>query len=237
MKSNNIYIVEDSGVTRINLVSVLTQHNYEIIGMSSSAEKAWLDMQNLNIDLVILDFNLKGAKKGIWLAEKLNTNFKVPFIFLTAYGSEHLLQKMLDLNPAGYIMKPFNNPTLLSTIHIALSKTKNETRQVPDQDFKFLKTKSGIVKIESQSLLYLQSDKNNVFIFTTTGSFSTRSKLDNIFHELNFKNLHRIHRRFAVNISKIESLDKGYLILDNQTKLPISKSFQTEELIMKLMNT
>lgn len=230
-----IYIVEDQGLTRLALIKVLESNGYEVVGTSSTAEKAWLELQEKKADVVLLDFNLKGTKKGLWLAEKINLSIKIPIVFLTAYGSQEFLNKLFDVNIAGYIMKPFNNPTLLSAIKLAIDNQLSTSNNKKFESEVFLKTKSGSVKFTPKNIYYLQSKKNDIKIYTIDKTYLTRDKLENLLIQLNFRELYRIHRRFAVNINYVSRIegDKVYI---GKTEIPMSKSYDAEALIKNCHN-
>jgi DNA-binding LytR/AlgR family response regulator len=227
---HKIYIVEDQGVTRTALESTLENAGYAISGSSATAEKAWIELQQSVTDLVLIDFGLKGTKNGAWLGYRIKEHLKIPFIYITAYGSEEFLDKIMKTKPAGYIMKPFNKPTLLSNIKIALENFTKKNTEPETEAFVFLKTKSGIMRFDQKDILYIKSEKNYLDIYTASNCFKTRDKLEDLLKEMNFKNLYRIHRRYAVNINHVTKIDVSEVKVGNAT-LAMSKSFDSEELI------
>jgi len=231
MEIGSIYIVEDMGITRALIISVLRKQGYQIAGSATSAEKALLEIKSKQVELVILDLNLKGSKNGLWLAEKLRAEYTCAIVFLTAQGDQETLEKIYLTEPDGYLMKPFNNPTLLSAVKMALrnfyklypKKNKLKEKAV------YLKSRNGIVKITNTDLLFLKSDNNYVQIHISKNIFEVREKLTELIEILDFENLYRIHRRYAVNSEKVELIENNSLRVGAEL-LPISKSFQVEEL-------
>jgi AmiR/NasT family two-component response regulator len=47
-------------------------------------------------------------------------------VYLTAHGDVDTLKKVMDTNPEGYIIKPFNTSQLRSVIEIALEKFRKD---------------------------------------------------------------------------------------------------------------
>jgi DNA-binding LytR/AlgR family response regulator len=224
-----IYIVEDQGVTRTAIRSILENADYYISGDAATAEKAWIELQELETDLVLIDFNLKGTKNGLWLAEKINSFLKIPFIYLTAYGSDEFLEKIMKTKPSGYIMKPYNKPTLLSNVEIVMNKKIKEEKPKYKNHIEFIKTRTGLIKISEQNLLYVQSNKNYVQLHTTDGLVETRDKLEHFLEQVNFHCLYRVHRRFAVNSKFVYKMDNDCIYI-NQECIPTSKSYEAEKL-------
>lgn len=230
MKKHNIYIVEDMAVTRAAIASVLKQKEYIICGSAVTAEKAWVEIQQLPVDLVLLDLNLKGNKNGVWLARKIRESINCAIVYLTAYGSDGILAQIHETEPDGYIMKPFNNPTLIATVKVALRNFNKERtlRQKSDPKIQhaFIQCKKGLVKVKSNDILYLKSDGNYVTIFNENNiSHTTRDKLISVMEHLSFNNLFRVHRRYAVNAKKVSAVKKETLEL-NGVEIPVSKSFE-----------
>lgn len=235
-ENRNIYIVEDMGVTRAALISVLQHDGFNIVGFSTKAEKAWLEIKELNVAVVLIDVNLEGTKDGIWLAQNIKQSLNCAIIFLTAYGSNAILERIQKTEPDAYIMKPFNNPTLLYAVATAcqnLHKKNNETTTKSDLPL-MIKSRIGKVKVYKSDLIYLQSDGNYVNLFTTSENHSIRGKLDEVISFLDYKNIYRIHRRYAVNFTQVASYNAKNIVVSNGEELPFSKSFDFEVLIKKI---
>ncbi len=229
MNKSNIYIVEDMGITRTAISTVLLRNGHEVAGSSPTAEKAWMEISQTHPDLVIIDINLKGAKNGIWLAGKIREQLDIPIIFLTAYGSTSILEQLVDIQPDGYIMKPFNNATLLGTIQIAVSnfklKVPHKSMPIKTDRTRVIKTRNGSEKINLQEILYLRSEGNYVHLFLKDREVVSRSKLDDLLLELDFSFLQKTHRRFAVNTAQITRIDKLVLFIGTE-QIPISKTYE-----------
>jgi len=88
-----------------------------------------------------MDIVLQGEMDGIEAAEKIHSEYDIPIIYLTAYADEKTLQRAKITEPFGYLLKPFEEKKLRSTIEIALYKHKM-ARQVK-QNKEFL---SGVLK-------------------------------------------------------------------------------------------
>jgi len=232
MTNQNIYIVEDTLVTRMAITSVLKRAGYKIVGNSASAEKAWLELPKKKVEVLILDINLTGSKDGIWLAKKVRASLNCAIIFLTAYGSNDILEKIYCTEPDAYIMKPFNNPTLLSSIRLACRKLhKQKLKDSPKEEKAvFMKSRTGMVNICSKELIYLKSESNYVHLYTHTQIYEVREKLSLLLQQLDFVNVFRIHRRYAVNAYKVDSFGNQCLRVNGTKELAFSQSFQIKEL-------
>ncbi|MFQ5885166.1 MAG: ATP-binding protein, partial [Thermoplasmata archaeon] len=78
---------------------------------------------------VLMDIVLKGEMDGIDAAEQIRDNLGIPVIYLTAYADDNTLQRAKTAGPYGYIIKPFEERELRSSIEIALHKKEMEKKR------------------------------------------------------------------------------------------------------------
>jgi PAS domain S-box-containing protein/putative nucleotidyltransferase with HDIG domain len=67
-----------------------------------------------------MDIVLRGDIDGVEAAETIRSRFHIPVIYLTAYSDEHTLNRAKVTEPSGYILKPFDERELHTTIEVAL---------------------------------------------------------------------------------------------------------------------
>lgn len=229
MNLKKIYIVEDFGVTRATLISILKRSGYTIAGTALTAENAWLELKNSEVNLALIDINLKGTKDGLWLAEKLRKYTSIKIIILTAFGNQEVLDQIYRLQPEGYIMKPFNNPTLLSMIALALQARDQNNKQISaNQETSIvLKCTHGLTRLNVSEICFFKSNNNYVEIHTENECLRSRNKLGAIEELIPINFFFRIHRRFLVNGQKIKILNSDRVMIGNQ-ELPLSKTFDRD---------
>ncbi len=128
MSQVRILVVEDESVVAKDIQWSLKSLGYTICGWASSGEEALEKVEALKPDLVLMDIVLKGGVDGVEAAEHIRTNFDIPVVYLTAYADEHTLQRAKVTEPFGYILKPFEERELHTTIEVALYKHKTERR-------------------------------------------------------------------------------------------------------------
>lgn len=114
-----ILIVEDDPVIATDLKSLLNQEGFQIVGVASSAHRA-LDLLAIrDPNFIILDIRLGTGPSGIEVAEVIHENYDIPYIFLTSFSDPDTLQAAQEQGPYGYIVKPFQDKTLITTITTA----------------------------------------------------------------------------------------------------------------------
>ncbi|MCK4575655.1 response regulator, partial [candidate division WOR-3 bacterium] len=122
MKNTHILIVEDENIVAKDIENTLKRMGYTVTGIASSGEEALKKVTNKQPDLVLMDIKLKGNMDGIEAAKQLRSNFNIPVVFLTSYSDEETLQRAKATEPYGFILKPFSEDDIHSTIEIAVYK-------------------------------------------------------------------------------------------------------------------
>ena len=86
-QSMRILVVEDEAVTALDIKKTATDSGHVVVGIASTCEEALQLAEFHRPDIVLMDYNLKGALNGATTARELHFN-KVRIIFLTAYPAE-----------------------------------------------------------------------------------------------------------------------------------------------------
>lgn len=228
----NIYIVEDVAISRISLETMLEENNFRVSGSAASAETAWKELQQTSTDLILLDINLAGEKNGVWLAQQIRKNLSIPIVYLTAFGDQQTLKEVLDTEPNGYLMKPYQEPTLLTTINIALhnfyenEKDTNVSKiDVPQNDFIFIKDKYMKVKINVNDIYYVKSEGNYLEVILEHKKHLIRKKLLTFKEELPSHLFFQSQQRYLINITKVTIMKKDVITINNE-ELPLSLKYK-----------
>lgn len=224
--SKKIYIVEDEPLIADTIAHALEKEGYEVCGIADNAKEALYDIDDLKPNLILLDINIIGNISGIELAEKINTKFNIPFIFLTSLNDEDTINKVKKTNPSGFLSKPFNEAGLRSNIEIALFKYEQlkEEKKLINNSF-FIKNKGELIKINKSDIQYIQAYDNYCKLICCEKEYLLSFTLKNVSEKLNDSNFIRVHRSYLINLNKIDSLYDGYVFINN-TKIPIGKSYK-----------
>lgn len=129
MEPVRILVVEDEGVTAMDIQAQLQSLGYDVPALAFSGEEAVVQAENLRPDLILMDIRLTGKLSGIEAATQIRERYNTPLIYLTAYADEETLQQAKITEPVGYILKPFDQRTLRSTIEMALYRHKMERQR------------------------------------------------------------------------------------------------------------
>jgi len=118
----NVLIVDDDMMMRSIIEIYLVDQGFEIVGSAQDAEKALNLLKNNKVDIIILDIHLKGTILAIDFVEKINKEYNLPIIYISADPNEETITKSIRKNIYGYLQKPLHKNNLRSTIYFALAK-------------------------------------------------------------------------------------------------------------------
>ncbi|MEJ2717503.1 MAG: PAS domain S-box protein, partial [Deltaproteobacteria bacterium] len=126
MKKKKIMVVEDELITAKYLQKALVQLGYEVASVVATGEDAVAAVAEDEPDLILLDIVLRGEMDGIEAADEIRRITDVPIIYVTAYGSEEILERVKITEPFAYLIKPVDERDLRTSIEIAFSKHDTE---------------------------------------------------------------------------------------------------------------
>ena len=123
-----ILIVEDESVAAWYLQEALENMKHQVVASVASGEKAIELVAETQPDLVLMDIRLEGEMDGIAAAENIRLGFDIPVIYLTAHADDATLNRAIASSPFGYLVKPFREREVQTTIEIALRRHEQEKR-------------------------------------------------------------------------------------------------------------
>ncbi len=123
-----VLVVEDEMIVARDIENRLNNLGYTVVGLASTGEEAVRSALGNVPDLVLMDIMLKGEMDGIQAAEQINRELDIPIVYLTAYADETTLERAKITGPFGYIVKPFEQRGLHTTIETALYKHELEKK-------------------------------------------------------------------------------------------------------------
>ena len=220
MNTFNVVIVDDELMIAEMTKEMLLELGYNVVGIAKNHKEANLIFSSSQqIDLAILDINLSEQKDGIDLAREIEEKYGFPFIYLTSYSDPRTIKKASSTTPAAYLLKPFTQDDLFTTIELLRARGKKST------EFVFIKVGAKRVKVPVQDIHYIKSDNNYLDVVTDGKKFIIRNSLDNFLSELKTNDLVRVHRSYAVNLHKVKAINGKNLIV-HDALCPISRSYK-----------
>lgn len=123
-----LLVVEDETIVAKDIQNNLKKLGYTVTAIAMSGKEAISKVSEDLPDLVLMDISLKGDIDGLETAKYLQSRYKIPVIYLTAYADDYTLERAQLTEPLGYILKPFKARELHATIQVALSKCRMERK-------------------------------------------------------------------------------------------------------------
>ena len=116
-----VVVAEDEALIRLDLVEMLREEGYDVVGEASDGERAVALAVELKPDLVILDVKMP-VLDGISAAEQIVSERIAPVVMLTAFSQRELVERAVDAGAMAYLVKPFSKSDLLPAIEVAVSR-------------------------------------------------------------------------------------------------------------------
>ena len=238
----NIVVVEDESIVRKDIERSLTKLGYNVIAQADTGEKAIEMAKQFQPDIALMDIMLKGDMTGIEAAEVIKKNIDIPIIYLTAYADEATLAKAKITEPHGYILKPFKEIDLHTTVEMAIHKHKKEAElKVENEllrsltsfknsaDYLYVKHHSRLIKLNTSDILFVEALKDYVQVNTKDHRYTIHATMKDVEKKLPLGVFQRVHRSFIVNMDRIEAVSGGSVIMQETLKeIPVGGNYRDD---------
>lgn len=195
----------------------------ELIKSCKNASESLVFMQENSADIYFLDINMPEIT-GLSLAKIIDKKAKV--IFTTAYR-EYAVDGF-NLQAVDYLLKLISFVRFLQAIQKIIPSKTAENKV----DFIFVRSERKMIKIDFDTILYIESLSDYVKIITTQKTIVTRENISSLEEKLAYDNFIRIHRSYIVSINKMTSYTNEFIEIKNKA-LPMSRSYK-ESVLQKL---
>ena len=226
-KIPRILIAEDETIIARDIEKTLIQLGYQIAGSVRSGEQVLEKINYFNPDLILMDINLQGKFSGIDVTNELKKTDEIPVIYLTALADNDTINDAKYSEPFGYIVKPFDEDTLRTSIEMGLykfeigKKLREKTRDLEEEKIKSDKLLLDILPAEiidefkSKGSISPKLHKDVTIIFTDFEDFTSIAsgmKPDALVTEINeiFMNFDMIIEKYK--LEKLKTIGDSYMI-------------------------
>ena len=123
-----VMIVDDDYIISEELKAILLDLGYEVAGIAASGEEAVEMATELKPDVILMDIVMPGGMDGTKAAEIIMGSIDCAVVFMTGYGTNEIVQRAINVEPHGYLLKPFEPAEIKASIEIAFHKKQIEDR-------------------------------------------------------------------------------------------------------------
>ena len=121
-----VVVAEDEAIIRLDLIEMLREEGYEVVGEAGSGDRALAVIRDLLPDLAILDVKMPGLD-GLTVAAQIVDEDLCGVIMLTAFSQRELVNTASQAGVLAYLVKPFQKAELVAAIEVAAAR--NSERQ------------------------------------------------------------------------------------------------------------
>lgn len=221
----NCIIVDDDPMQRQLLETYIEEVDELSLGGSfESATKALKPLQQGDVDLIFLDVEMPNMS-GLDL---LSTLSRAPQVILVTAHEKYALDAF-EFDVVDFIKKPIEFTRFLKAVNKVADKRKESPEQKPaNEDYDmFVKDGMQLVKIPTQSILFINALSDYVKIVTKEKEYAILYTMKNISEKLPPSKFMRVHRSFIVRLDKIDRIADHIIEIDKHS-IPISKSYREE---------
>ncbi len=229
----NCIIVDDDEMDRLLVTAYAKRFvTLNIVGVFDSAKSALAFLENNTVDIAFLDIELEN-ENGIELRRKA---MNIPACVFISSHSESAAETFL-VDTLDFIVKPYNFPRFEQ----AMSRVQ-EYMEVRHKaalfetsvggDAVYLKVGTEQVKIKMHDILYLEALRNHTIVVTDQKRYCVLQFLSEILENTIFESFVRTHRSFAVQKKFIQKISHSEVLMNNNDKIPVSRTYKDNLLLM-----
>lgn len=181
----SILLVDDDRLVLCSFAEGLKSAGYDVLTAESADEAETLLMAGKRPDLAILDVNMPG-RNGLDLAERLSVLDRIPFMLLTAYNDEAIVEQAANSGALGYLVKPIDVPELIPSIEASLARAKdiNDLRTNGDQLQHALSSERDISIAVGITMVQYRTDRSGAFEMLRKKARDERRRLSELSAEV-----------------------------------------------------
>jgi two-component system, response regulator PdtaR len=158
-----VLVAEDEALIRMDLVELLGECGYRVVGQASDGQAAVDLARELRPDVVFMDVAMP-RRDGLSAAEEIIADGLAPVVMVTAFSQRETVQRAAAAGVLGYLVKPFGRADLAPAIEVAVARweqmrelqeqvsglrERQEAREVVDRAKRRLEERLGLTEPEA----------------------------------------------------------------------------------------
>lgn len=225
MRELRCVIADDEPIARQILEGYIKDVPYlELISSCKNAFEVMEVMQQESVDILFLDINMPKLS-GLSLLKTLQQK---PEVIITTAYPEYAVEGF-ELDVTDYLLKPFSLERFLQAVLKVRKETTEIAQKAPvikEETPKtiFVKSDKKILKLDFDDIRHIEAYGNYIKIHTEQ-MILTPQTLSEFLEKLPIQFL-RVHKSFVVNFDHLKLIDGNQIVLQNDTKLTVGKSYR-----------
>lgn len=200
----------------------------ELTGECSNAIQALTLLQQTKVDLIFLDIRMPQLNGN----EFLKTIKNPPKVIFTTAWPDYAIEGY-ELDVVDYLLKPIQFDRFLKavnkTFELSLVQATETAAAAGEpnhtESFVYFRADRKMVKVMLQDILYIESMKDYVKIFTSSGQIISKQSITSVEEMLPEKKFIRTHRSFIISVDKIKSFTNELIEIE-KAEIPIGKLYR-----------
>ena len=226
MKVNCIIIDDEPLAASVIKTHLATLNNFNLLDEFTSAIDALNIIESGEVDVMFLDINLP-MMNGLEFLRSLPVK---PLVIITTAYREFAVESF-DLDVLDYLVKPIPFGRFLKAANKATNRLQErrmlESEALSIEPHIFLKVDKKLVKVNFDDILFIESLKDYIKVFTSIGDYLVHKSLTSISEELPSEVFLRVHRSFTIALSKITSVEGNSVEIGGR-RIPIGRNYLQE---------
>lgn len=120
-RKRTVVVAEDESVNRMDLVGMLEDNGYEVVGEAANGEEAVDLARARRPDVVCMDVKMP-RMDGITAAGIICDENIAPVVMLTAFSQPDLVKKSTGAGAMAYVTKPYEESKLIPALEVAMGR-------------------------------------------------------------------------------------------------------------------
>lgn len=129
-----ILLIEDELIIAKDIQISLEKETFAKVDCANNYAIARELFNSNSYDLIVSDINLNDKKDGIEIIAEFSQTKKIPVVYLTAYSDIDIVARAEQTIPFAYLLKPFNENQLKTTINLAILNFKKVNDEIPENE-------------------------------------------------------------------------------------------------------
>ncbi len=251
----SVVVADDEALARRRVVRLLRERDdVEVVAQCAGGAEAVGAIREHAPDLVLLDIQMPDMD-GFEVIAELDMEKMPQVVFATAYN-EHAI-RAFEVNAVDYIIKPYTTERFNEAVDRALARIsglgprgderleamlqrlfgedanreRSAVNDEPGSDRILVKDRDRTRLVKAQDLDWIEAEGNYVRLHIGTTSYLIRGNLGKLEEKLAQFGFARVHRRFLVNIERVNEVQPWFggdavLVLSNGAKVRLSRTFK-----------